>query len=60
MGCYGGDEVCELIGMNILAKPPEVLNRKDTGLYRDNGLSLLGNVTGRTADHVRKIMIKLF
>ena len=41
MGSYDGAETCELIGKYILHKIKHIIDHKDVGLYRDDGLAVL-------------------
>ena len=41
MGCYDGAEICELVGIYIQSKLCKLMNKKDFGLYRDDGLGTL-------------------
>ena len=43
MGSYDGAEICELVGLHILDELSKILNKNDTGLYRDDGLIVLKN-----------------
>jgi hypothetical protein len=60
MGCYDGAEICELVGLLILDNLSKIIDKRDTGLYRDDGLILLRNASGRTTDKMRKDVINLF
>ena len=40
MGPYDSAEVCELVGIFMLNKISEKYNKKDVGLYRDDGLAV--------------------
>ena len=46
MGAYDGAEVCELIGTYILQQLSPKYNKKDIGLYRDDGLAIFENISG--------------
>ena len=46
MGNYDGAEVCKLIGTFILSKLGKI-DKKNTGLYHDNGLIVLRNMNFR-------------
>ena len=39
MGCYGGAEVCELVGLYILDSLCKEFGKGNLGLYRDDGLA---------------------
>eukprot|EP00117_Sycon_ciliatum_P005477 scpid89633/ scgid9413/ len=43
MGSYDGAEVCELVGVLVLDKLAEIIDRSGIGLYRDDGLAVLRN-----------------
>ena len=60
MGRYDGAEICKLVGMYIQNKLCKLMNKKDFGLYRDDGLGILRNTSGTEADQKRKIIIKIF
>ena len=55
MGCLDGAEVCDLTGLYILSKIRLVFeNQSDVGLYRDDGLGILRNLSGPQIERVRK------
>ena len=60
MGSYDGAEVCELVGAFILNELASKYDAASIGLYRDDGLAVFKNVTGRDADKTRKDFIKVF
>ena len=60
MGRYDGAEICELVGIYIQNKLCKLMNKKDFGLYRDDGLRILRNTSGPEADRKRKSIIKIF
>ena len=60
MGSYDGAEICELVGLFILDSLARRFGKENVGLYRDDGLALLKNTTGRLADRSRNDLIKLF
>ena len=61
MGCLDGAEVCDLTGLYILSKIRLVFeNQNDVGLYRDDGLGILRNLSGPQIERVRKEIIKIF
>ena len=43
MGCYDSTEICKLVGIYIQNKLCKLINKKDFGLYRDDGLGILRN-----------------
>ena len=46
MGAYDGAEVCELIGNYVLYELSKLYEKKDIGLYRDDGLAAFMNKNG--------------
>ena len=59
MGSNDGAEVCELIGLYILNKASTEFGADNTGLYRDDGLILVRNSTGRLSERRKKDLLKL-
>ena len=57
---YDGLEVCELVGTFILSGLGSIIGKKNTGLYRDDGLVVLRNMNAWGIDKIRKIIIKMF
>ena len=60
MGSSDGAEMCELVGLYTLSLLQERVNKKDNGLYLDDGLVILRNANGRTTDLCRKDIISIF
>jgi hypothetical protein len=60
MGAYDGAEICELVGLYILNILNQELCTDSIGLYRDDGLAVLKNVSGSEADRKRKQITKIF
>ena len=60
MGSNDGAEVCELVGLYILNKLTARFGKENAGLYRDEGLILLRNVTGRLAEKAKKELTRIF
>ena len=46
MGAYGEAEVCELVSSFLLYALSLKYNKTNIGLYRDDGLTNFGNVSG--------------
>ena len=46
MGCYDGAEICELVGIFILNKLSNNIDKKSIGLYRDDGLGMFDKLSG--------------
>ena len=44
MGRYNGAEVCELVGIYLLSLPANIIDKNNSGLYRDDRLIVLHNV----------------
>ena len=59
MGSNDVAEVCELIGLYILNKASDEFGASNVGLYRDDGLILVRNSTGRLAESKKKGLTKL-
>ena len=60
MGSYHGAEICELVRIYILSRLSTIIDKNDSGLYRDDGLLVLRNVNGQQIDRVRKNTIQTF
>ena len=60
MGSYDGAEVCELVGNFLLHKLSALIDKNDIGLYRDDGLGVLRNLSGPQSERRRKDIIKVF
>ena len=60
MGCCDGAEICELVGIYIQDKLCKLMNKKDFGLYRDDGLGIFRKISGHEENERRKNIIKIF
>ena len=60
MGAYDGAEVCELVGSFLLHQLSKKYNKKDIGLYRDDGLAVFKNKSGPQAERIKKDFQKIF
>ena len=60
MGCYDGAEVCEVVGCYMLNQLGSVIKKDSAGLYRDDGLGILKNLSGPDIEQKRKEIIKVF
>ena len=60
MGSHDGAEICEFVGLYILAELSTVLTRSEVGLYRDDGLAVARNMNPQQTDRLRKKIIKIF
>ena len=56
MGSYDGAEIWELVGLFLLEELEKKFGKESMsiGLYRDDGLAVLRNMTGRQTDKARK------
>ena len=60
MGSYDGAEVCELVGAFMLSKISSIMDRRDIGLYRDDGLGVMRHVGGPEIERRKKAIIQIF
>ena len=60
MGSYDGAEICELVGLYVLHLLEKEFGSDCFGLYRDDGLGYLKNLTGPKSEKCRKKLIKIF
>ena len=60
MGAYDGAEICELVGIYIQAQLSERFDKKDFGLYRDDGLAVFRNISGPQAERIKKDFQRIF
>ena len=60
MGGYDGGDVCELGGIFMLNKISEKYDKNDIGLYRDDGLAILKNISGPESERIKKNFESLF
>ena len=60
MGSYDGAEICELVGFCILHLLEKKFEAGCFGLYRDDGLGCLKNLSGLDNKKCRKKLIKIF
>ena len=56
MGAYDGAEICELVGTYILHQITSKYNKKDIGLYRDDGLAIFKNISGQVAERIKRTL----
>ena len=60
-GSYDGAEVCELVGLYLLHKlQPLFPDDSSVGLYRDDGLAAVINMSGSEQDRLRKKIVEIF
>ena len=60
MGAYDGAEICELVGTYMLFLISEKYNKKEFGLYRNDGIGVVKNKSGPETEknkekHIRNI-----
>ena len=60
MGSFDGAEICEIVGLYLLDKLPNLLGIENVGLYRDDGLTAINSCSGSVLDRTRKNIIALF
>ena len=60
IGAFDKAEVCEAVGNFLFYQLSKNYNKKDIGLYRDDGLAIFKNVSGSTAEKIKKDIQKLF
>ena len=60
IGCYDGAEVCELVGSYLLKKVSNLVDKKSIGLYRDDELAILQDLSGPQIERRGKDIIKMF
>ena len=60
MGTYDGAEVCELVGTYMISFISEKYNKKDFGLYRDDGLKVVKNKSRPETEKIKKNIQKMF
>ena len=58
--CFDGADVSEIVGTYILSKISNEISKKQVGLYRDDGLGILKNMSGSEMDRTRKNLTKIF
>ena len=60
MGCYDGAEISELVGSFILNKLRSIINKSNVGLYHDDGLGILQNISKPKIERKKKSIVKVF
>lgn len=60
MGSFDGAEICELVGIYILETLAKRIPKENSGLYRDDGLIILRNLSRRQTDKTRKDIEQIF
>ena len=59
MGAFDGAEICELVGLYILHRLENFIDREHVGLYRDDGLAVLKG-SGPQIERNRKQIFGMF
>ena len=60
MGCLDGAEVCELTGTYWLHQLNDAIPKEDLGLYRDDGLGTVDNLSGLEIERMKKHIVGIF
>ena len=60
MGSYDRTEICDLVRGFLLGKLSSIIHVKNIGLYRDNGLAVIGKVPGPEMEGTKKKLIAVF
>ena len=62
IGCYvgAGAEICELVGIFILNKLSNIMDKNSIGLYRDDGLGVFDKLSEPQIEQWKKKIIKIF
>ena len=55
-----GAEICEIVGIYLLKKLSPLLEKKNFGLYRDDGFATVNSSSGPVLDRMRKDIISIF
>ena len=57
MGCLDREEVCELVGSDILQQLSQLFEHHSIGLYRNDCLAILKGLSGPKIERVKKKVI---
>ena len=60
MGAYDDPEVCEHVRIFILHQLSRIYSKNNIGLYRDDGLAVLNNISGPQAEKIKKHFQNIF
>ena len=60
MGCLDRAEVCELTGTYLLHQLINIIPKEDLGLYRDDGLGTVNNLSGPEKERIKKQIVRIF
>ena len=58
MGSFCRADIFELVGIYDLHQLKNVIRKENAGLYRDDGLGILRNLSDQEVERVRKRMIR--
>ena len=59
MDSYDGAKVCELVGALVLSILANSIPKRNSGLYRDDGLILMRNENGQKTDRIKQEVTKI-
>ena len=59
MDSYDGAKVCELVGALVLYILANSITKRNSGLYRDDGLILMRNENGQKTDRIKQEVTKI-
>ena len=60
MGSYDGAEICELVGLYLLDKLANLMEKDHIDLHRDDDLAAMINANGPMMDKLRKDITSMF
>ena len=60
MGCNDGAELCETVGIYMLNKLSNIINRENIDLYCDDGLGICQNMSKTEVERLNKKIVKIF
>ena len=60
VGSFDGAEVCELVDAFLLSELSQHKDQSSVGLYRDDGLAVVRDMSGSAADRLRKTIATVF
>ena len=59
MRTYDWVEICELVGISLLNKVSDLINKNNVRLYRDDGLTVFKNKSGQQLEKMKNNLQKL-
>ena len=59
-GSHDGAEVCEFVGIYLLGKLSNIIDKENISLYRDDGLSVIENANRSKLDRWRQYGVSIF